>query len=301
VERRTFAELQEKKRPIGIERTGDRLMLPSTIDKCGFCEISVVYYRAGYSPDDMLIRNAWEAREVIERSKAIKCPSLAMQLAGAKKVQQVLSEPGVLEDFLLGENRPDTGFGAGRGVLTEADVQRVRDTWMGMWPMDESPMGEEGYKLATTEAERFVLKPQREGGGNNIYRNDIPKHLQDLATRPVRPGKPKPQEQYILMELINPPNGVYNWLLRGGDSTPRKAEVVSELGIYGSILYMDGKVTFNKKIGSLLRTKGKESDEGGVAIGQSAMVPGSACADIFQALAPSTALSWWRTTILVST
>jgi glutathione synthase len=76
-------------------------------------------------------------------------------------------------------------------------------------------------------------------------------------------------EQYILMELINPPNGIYNWLLKGGDKTPRKAEVVSELGIYGAILYIDGKVILNKKIGSLLRTKGKESDEGGVAIGES--------------------------------
>jgi len=50
---------------------------------------------------------------------------------------------------------------------------------------------------------------------------------------------------------------------------PRKAEVVSELGIYGAILYLDEKVVLNKKIGSLLRTKGKESDEGGVAIGMS--------------------------------
>jgi glutathione synthase len=192
-----------------------------------------------------------------------------MQLAGAKKVQQVLSEPGVLEEFLLGDNRPDTGFGTGRGVLTEADVQRVRDTWMGMWPMDESDMGEQGYELAMTQSERFVLKPQREGGGNNIYRKDIPKHLKELDGKVRRLGEPKPMEQYILMELINPPNGIYNWLLKGGDKTPRKAEVVSELGIYGAILYIDGKVILNKKIGSLLRTKGKESDEGGVAIGES--------------------------------
>lgn len=279
VERRTFYELQDKTRPIGIERMQDRLFLPTDTDKQGFCEVAVVYYRAGYSPDDMLIRNAWEAREIIERSRAIKCPSLAMQLAGAKKVQQVLSEPGVLEDFLLGENRPDTGFGAGRGLLTDAEVQRVRDTWMGMWPMDESPMGQEGYKLATTEAERFVLKPQREGGGNNIYRHDIPPHLQHLATKSTPPGAPKPQEQYILMELINPPLGLHNWLLKGGEAKPRKTEVVSELGIYGSILYMDGKVQFNKKIGSLLRTKGKDSDEGGVAIGKSNQISGSTGTD----------------------
>ena len=36
----------------------------------------------------------------MERSKAIKCPSVALHLAGCKKVQQVLSEPGVLEQFV---------------------------------------------------------------------------------------------------------------------------------------------------------------------------------------------------------
>ena len=36
---------------------------------------------------------------MIERSKAIKCPNIAYHLAGTKKVQQVLAEPGVLEDL----------------------------------------------------------------------------------------------------------------------------------------------------------------------------------------------------------
>ena len=34
---------------------------------------------------------------MLERSRAIKCPSAAFHLAGTKKVQQVLAEPGVLE------------------------------------------------------------------------------------------------------------------------------------------------------------------------------------------------------------
>lgn len=39
-------------------------------------------------------------REVLERSDAALCPSVAYQLAGAKKVQQDLAAPGVLERFL---------------------------------------------------------------------------------------------------------------------------------------------------------------------------------------------------------
>lgn len=34
---------------------------------------------------------------MLERSKAIKCPSAAVHLAGTKKVQQVLASPGKLE------------------------------------------------------------------------------------------------------------------------------------------------------------------------------------------------------------
>ena len=129
-------------------------------------------------------------------------------------------------------------------------------------------MGLEGNRLAMNEPERFVLKPQREGGGNNIYRTDIPPQLRELAEKPRRKNGPSAVEQYILMELIKTPAGIHNWLLKGGETVPRKAEVVSELGIYGAILYFDEKVVLNKKIGSLLRTKGKESDEGGVAIGE---------------------------------
>lgn len=39
-------------------------------------------------------------RELLERSDAALCPSVAYQLAGAKKVQQDLAAPGVLQRFL---------------------------------------------------------------------------------------------------------------------------------------------------------------------------------------------------------
>ena len=42
---------------------------------------------------------SWEARLLIERSLAVKCPDIATQLAGTKKVQQEVARPGVLEKF----------------------------------------------------------------------------------------------------------------------------------------------------------------------------------------------------------
>lgn len=43
---------------------------------------------AGYTPDDYPGEEEWEARALVERSDAFKCPSVAYQLAGAKKIQQ---------------------------------------------------------------------------------------------------------------------------------------------------------------------------------------------------------------------
>ena len=39
-------------------------------------------------------------RLLLERSRAIKCPNMAFHLAGCKKIQQVLTEPGMLERFI---------------------------------------------------------------------------------------------------------------------------------------------------------------------------------------------------------
>ena len=62
--------------------------------------ISVAYYRAGYSPDDYPSECEWGARAMIESSSATKCPTIGYQLAGTKKIQQVLCENGMLEKFI---------------------------------------------------------------------------------------------------------------------------------------------------------------------------------------------------------
>ena len=39
-------------------------------------------------------------RQMMEESTAVQCPSVAYQLAGAKKVQQDIASPEILERFL---------------------------------------------------------------------------------------------------------------------------------------------------------------------------------------------------------
>ncbi|KAF8544125.1 glutathione synthase [Trichophaea hybrida] len=204
-------------------------------------EISTVYLRAGYGPDDYPTQTEWNARKHLERSRAVKCPTIATQLAGAKKVQQELAVPGVLERFL---SNPE-------------DVEMIRKTFTSIYPLDTSPSGLLARKLAFSQPEKYVLKPQREGGGNNVYRSKIPAFLRGIE-KELWSG-------YILMELIEPPaaEGV---IVRNGEVL--KGRVIGELGIYGVVLWRDdGEVVRNNEAGWLLRTKGVESEEGGVAAG----------------------------------
>lgn len=57
--------------------------------------ITVVYFRAGYEPGHYPSEKEWDARYLIEKSGAIKCPSIHYHLAGTKKVQQALAKPGM--------------------------------------------------------------------------------------------------------------------------------------------------------------------------------------------------------------
>lgn len=69
----------------------------------GDCIVSVVYYRCGYEPNQYHSQKEWNARLLIERSRAIKCPSIQYHLAGTKKIQQALAKPGMIAHFLKNE------------------------------------------------------------------------------------------------------------------------------------------------------------------------------------------------------
>jgi glutathione synthase len=125
-----------------------------------------------------------------------------------------------------------------------------------LYPLDQSPEGLQAYQMALENPNRYVLKPQREGGGNNFYGQDISTQLLKMST--------KERNGYILMDLIKPPP-LKNIMIRKGHIM--EAHVVSELGIYG-IWVSDGDVCLlNEDGGHLLRTKSIESNEGGVAAG----------------------------------
>ncbi|KAL6643659.1 hypothetical protein ACP70R_018425 [Stipagrostis hirtigluma subsp. patula] len=202
-------------------------------------KVAVVYYRAGYTPNDYPSEAEWNARLLMEQSSAIKCPSIAYHLVGTKKIQQELAKPNVLERFL--ENKEE--------------IAKLRKCFAGLWSLDD----EEIIKTAIEKPELFVLKPQREGGGNNIYGVD----LRETLIRLQREGGDA-LAAYILMQRIFPKASLA-YLVRGG--VCHEGFAISELGIYGAYLRNKDKVLINDQCGYLMRTKVSSSDEGGVAAG----------------------------------
>ena len=55
----------------------------------------------------MPIFEIWDARLLIERSMAIKSPNIQSQLVGAKKIQQALTNPSILQKFVQNKDIAD--------------------------------------------------------------------------------------------------------------------------------------------------------------------------------------------------
>ncbi|XP_049537842.1 glutathione synthetase-like isoform X2 [Anopheles darlingi] len=244
VVRRTLTQLA-----IGARLGPAKELLVDTERQGGGREASIVYYRAGYEPGHYHGPQEWAARLLIERSVAIKCPSIQYHLAGTKKVQQALAKPDVLRRFVGSD---------------EAKIEAICDIFTGLYSLDRDEEGDEAVRLALQDPERYVLKPQREGGGNNVYGADIPAALASMSE--------EERSAWILMERIFPPLST-GYMIRpdAGTAPPTPVQLVSELGIFGAIIGSKDKILYNRQVGHMLRTKLSTANEGGVAAGLGAL------------------------------
>eukprot|EP01087_Luapelamoeba_hula_P017584 TRINITY_DN5555_c0_g1_i1.p1 TRINITY_DN5555_c0_g1~~TRINITY_DN5555_c0_g1_i1.p1 ORF type:complete len:512 (+),score=78.68 TRINITY_DN5555_c0_g1_i1:36-1571(+) len=210
--------------------------------------VAVAYFRAGYTPDDYHSDKEWHARLTLERSDSIKCPSLAYHLIGAKKVQQVFSVPGVLERFFDATEESDR-------------IARIRACFTGQYSLDHeehSPEQDAVIKKAIADPDSFIMKPQREGGGNNFNGDALREALTNF--------KPEERAAYVLMDRIRA--STFETLsYRAGQATVTTS--VYELGVYSSFLAEGEKVILDEVAGHLLRTKESTQKEGGVVAGAS--------------------------------
>lgn len=225
-----------------FDRSTSNISLRSTGE-----EIALVYYRAGYIPDHYVNEQCWTVREQLEQSRAIKCPTIRSQLAGCKIVQEYLTHEGIVEKF-----------------LSDEEISRkIRSTFATMFTFDDRSTREKSLNVLRTHPHDYVLKPQREGGGNNKYDDELLALIND---------HPDLLNNYIGMEKISPPRCRCS-LIKPNGRELFNVECIQEIGIYGTCLInvQTGEEYLNEGIGYLVRTKTIDTNEGGVATGYSVL------------------------------
>ena len=208
----------------------------------------VVYYRAGYTPNDYPTDTEWQGRGKVEHSAAIKCPDIMYHVFGSKKIQQVLAEPNVLRQF----------------CESDEEEKLLSSSFAGLYALGEGD-DSAAVEAALANPHGYVLKPQREGGGNNLYDDDLVRELKSMSY--------DERGAFILMQKIMPPS-VPGKLVRGGEIV-YDGPTVCELGVFGISLRRyggnddddDDDILLNKVVGHILRAKSVQTDEGGVAAG----------------------------------
>eukprot|EP01016_Furgasonia_blochmanni_P049189 TRINITY_DN743_c0_g1_i10.p2 TRINITY_DN743_c0_g1~~TRINITY_DN743_c0_g1_i10.p2 ORF type:complete len:350 (+),score=103.82 TRINITY_DN743_c0_g1_i10:1193-2242(+) len=204
-------------------------------------EISVVYYRCGYDPHHFRTEEDWTTREKLELSYAIKCPSVDLQLVNFKIFQLILQDDQHLHRF-----------------LSESEGNELKRNFARIWGINETNLPEL-KRLVEANPSAYVLKPQREGGGNNFYDDAIQKQFNTLDMEELK--------TFILMEKINPMSRV-SMMIRNRELNVM--DTISELGFYSYMISEPGKLHENVVNGGyLLRTKKDKDNEGGVAAGYS--------------------------------
>eukprot|EP01066_Platyproteum_vivax_P011863 Platyproteum_vivax@DN5378_c0_g1_i1.p1 len=248
--RRTFEELvaAEEAKILEATPTGALRLYLAHLD--AWQEISVVYFRSGYAPKDFVNEDCWRIREVLEGTRAVMVPSIPSQLAGCKKIQASWCSTNVLKKFVKSTPK--------QKLLQKAFAPQIQLPGTSEWDLGH-------IANAIEHPERYVMKPQREGGGNNIHKEALKAAL----------VKNEGLSQYILMEKIRPkidPFILFDrpaLIVAPAEGTPFKAvikEGVSELGIFQTYLVVKDQRS-SVISGHLLRTKDATNDEGGVATG----------------------------------
>ena len=188
---------------------------------------------------------------MIELSTAIKCPNVDTFLCTFKVFQYYLQKPEIMKKFISED-------------LIANDIRRffVKIFYVNDMTEEEKKTV---FKEIREDIGKYIIKPQKEGGGNNYYNEDI---LKILPSEGDESNISEVLKHSMIMERINPPE--YDTLVLF-NNTLVKQNCVSEISVYGIILSDDEKVILNESVGFLLRTKEKSNQEGGVLVGFSSI------------------------------
>ncbi|KRX10888.1 Pre-ATP-grasp domain [Pseudocohnilembus persalinus] len=203
-------------------------------------EISVVYYRSGFTLEQFPNEECWQAKEMIECSQALKCPNIRLSLTNLKKAQQALQKDDILRRF----------------VESDEEMEKIKKNFVEIIDFEDESKQELIILKVKSEISDWVLKPQREGGANNYYDEEILDQLNKMSV--------SERKNYILMKKIKP-QPVVGFMVK--ESKLHVAPVISEVGVYGGYVADQKQEYLNINRGYLCRTKMIYDNEGGLASG----------------------------------
>ncbi|XP_065899343.1 glutathione synthetase-like [Dysidea avara] len=225
--RHTFGEIDN----VATINNDNRLIVNDT-------EIAIVYYRSGYHPNLFPTEKQWSAYLMLEQSQAVKCPPISHHLCTLKRIQQVFSNPNVLESFF---NDPTM-------------LERIKSTLVGLYPLDEGPEGDEVIEMALRNPEKFVLKTQREATAKCYLDED-----EDLKEKLIQIRKMESRVTYTLMDRINYPTQEYAMV--DNDSKHQLLQTCPEIGIFGVFVRNGETMLMNSSAGYSVRHISPNMDE----------------------------------------
>jgi len=213
--------------------TPPRLVLDDTTT------VSVVYFRGGIY-EACYSEAGWAARELIERSDAIKAPSIGCLLAGSKAVQAALVRPGALAEKM--PTVPAEIHSQLLAGLTEC------------WILGSVPAEIEAQ--AFEQPGEFILKQEQgiwvdEKLVSKLHElNEAEESNTDFILMRKIQGEPVSDVQFVREgEIIETGSGI------------------QELGLYGTMLSDHQREVFVECAGYLVRTKPTHEADGGVCRG----------------------------------
>ncbi|EUD68244.1 glutathione synthase [Plasmodium inui San Antonio 1] len=257
-------------------------------------EVSVVYFRSLYSPDHFN-EIIWHVRELLEFSDAVKIPSVPYQLVGSKRIQMILLDESILRHYL--------SLDLNKTKKSDKQIQHDMNLLQKTFALQVDPslsQNEDIVSHAIREDHQYLLKPQREGGKNNLHGRDIREKLM-LYYKPEERDK---LSFYVLMQKLFPtpftavhcrtrvcPSGEghadsSNRGEAGGvggkissvqcegkshvvEFTPEQS--ISEISLFHNFVFCNNVNLLNEQKGYLVRTKNYRENEGGAICGISSL------------------------------
>ncbi|CRH00546.1 glutathione synthetase, putative [Plasmodium relictum] len=234
-------------------------------------EISVIYFRCLYSPHHFN-ETIWNLREMIEFSDSVKIPSLPYQLVGSKRIQMLLLDDDILKKYI--------SYNLNKNKKTEEQILNDIHTLKKSFALQVDPSLNENsniVSLAIQNEHNFLLKPQREGGKNNLHGHEVKEKLMLYYDKKEK----NKLSFYVLMQKLFPSSftAIHCRTKKKHNNdndqsyfiefSPEKS--ISEISLFHNFIFYKNKNILNEQKGYLIRTKNTNENEGGAICGISSL------------------------------